>query len=399
LAELLNYCYRHIPYYQEKFRQIKAQPEDFRRPEDLDHFPILEKEILRDRALEFLDSLANRSAFMRYRSSGSTGIPLELFYHPAERLRMGYTVTRELIYNGLRPWHRLVNITEPRHTSPKDRWYHRLGFMNEKFLSVYESSALNLKLLRVIQPHALIGFPSVLMLLGQQMPLDEGLVLKPRLLFTIAEVLSPEDRKILTAQWGVEPIDLYGANEIGHIAFQCVRRKGYHLNTDSLHVEILAGNKPVGVGQRGEVVVTNLDLRVMPIIRYRVGDVVQRLEGRCLCGCTFPTLGHVSGRSDGFILGLNGKIFSALEISLLLKPLEEVNQYRIIQDQGGKIVVEWVPRDSNAQPQGKIQRLLKERLGDSMEVATRRVSEIPRERSGKIRAVVSNLPNPFWKRT
>jgi phenylacetate-CoA ligase len=270
--------------------------------------------------------------------------------------------------------------------------------MDEKFLSVYSQSHLNLKILRLIRPHALIGFPSVLMVIGRNMHQDSGTLLQPKLLFTLAEVLDPEDRNILRKQWGVEPIDLYGANEVGHIAFQCALREDYHVNTDSVHLEIMSGNKSVGMGDRGEAVVTNLDLRVMPIIRYRVGDVVQRLEGHCSCGCTFPTIGSIAGRSDGFILAADGKIFSALEISLLLKPLHEINQFRIIQDERGKIVVEWVPRDSDSQPQAKIQQLFRERLGRNMEIVTRRVSHLSRERSGKIRTVISRLPNPFWER-
>jgi phenylacetate-CoA ligase len=399
LAALLRYCYERIPYYQEKFRQISARPEDFRRPEDLVYFPILEKETLRDRASEFLDPLVDQNRLLRYRSSGSTGIPLELFYHPSERLRMGFTVTRELFYNGFRPWQRLVNITEPRHSSSKNRWYHRLGFMDEKFLSVYSQSRLTLKALRLIRPQALIGFPSVLMVIGRNMYEDRGKILTPKLLFTLAEVLDREDRKILQQQWGVEPIDLYGANEVGHIAFQCPRREDYHVNVDSIHLEIMSGNNAVGMGERGEVVVTNLDLRVMPILRYRVGDVVQRLEGHCACGCAFPVIGSIAGRSDGFIVAADGKIFSALEISLLLKPIRDINQFRILQKERHKIIVEWVPRDSNSQTQAQIKQILENRLGRNMEILLQRVNHIPPERSGKIRTVISHLPNPFWEKT
>ncbi|GAG69230.1 unnamed protein product, partial [marine sediment metagenome] len=55
LTLLLNYCYQHIPYYQEQFKKMGAQPEDFQTPEDLANFPILEKETLRDRSEEFFD--------------------------------------------------------------------------------------------------------------------------------------------------------------------------------------------------------------------------------------------------------------------------------------------------------------------------------------------------------
>ncbi len=396
LGRLLKYCYERIPYYRRKFAEIGAEPKDIQHPEDLTEFPILEKETLRDCLEEFLDPKADQEKWIRYRSSGSTGIPLELWYHPAERLRMGFTVTRELLFNGFKPWQRLVNITEPRHSASKNRWYHRLGFMNEKFLSVYDPSGLNLEQLRQIKPHAIIGFPSVLMLIGQEWQQADSSGRRPRLVFTLAEVLDDNYRQVLTEQFQVQPIDLYGANEVGHIAFQCPHRQGYHMNLDSLHVEILAGNQPAEVGERGEVVVTSFDLRAMPIIRYRVGDIAVKLEGTCDCGCRFPLMGHIEGRSDGFILGREGKLFSALEIALLLKPIAGIRQYRFIQEAEGRLRVEWVPHHPEVQAEAEIIRRLRERLGEAMHIVTERVAEIPREKSGKIRTVISYLSSPFF---
>jgi phenylacetate-CoA ligase len=197
--------------------------------------------------------------------------------------------------------------------------------------------------------------------------------------------------------WGVEPIDLYGANEVGHIAFQCAQRNGYHINVDSLHVELIRGGKPVGSGERGEVVVTNFDLRVMPIIRYRVGDVAQFLEDSCPCGCRFPLLRGIAGRSDGFIIGTGGGTFSALEVSLLLKEITGVKQFRLIQEKSNEVIVEIVKAVPTAHPEEGIRRLLKKRLGSEMNIVLREVPDIPREKSGKIRSVISKLPHPFWK--
>lgn len=395
LSLLLNYCYQYIPYYREQFKKIGAEPGDFRTPDDLAKFPILEKETIRDRAEEFFDFRADRKAWIRYSSSGSTGIPLELWYLPTERQRMAFTVTREFLYHGLKPWHRIANLTEPRHFSPKNLWYHRLGLMDEKFLSIFDKSDINLGRLREINPHLLIGFPSVLMIIGREMMLEDSPPLRPKFLFTLAEVLTPEYRRILTEQWGVEPFDVYGANEVGHIAFQCSQREGYHINLDSVHVEIMVGDKPAKVGERGEVVATNFDLRIMPIIHYRIGDIAQKIEGNCPCGCQFPLLGQIAGRSDGFVAGTNEKLYSALEISLLLHPIHGIQHYRIVQEKHGHVRVDWVAKDEDAKPDYEIRLLLQKHLGPDTRIETRKVAEIPRERSGKIRSVISNLPLPF----
>ncbi len=395
LAALLTYCYENIPYYREQFKTIAAQPGDFNDFEDLSRFPILEKETLRERSEEFLNPQTNRAKLIHYRSSGSTGIPLDLWYHPSERLRMGFTVTRELLFNGHKPWHSIVNVTEPRHSSPKNRWYHRLGLMKERFLSVYDNTELNLDRLAEIQPELLIGFPSVLLLIGEQLQNTGRLSWRPRLLFTLAEVLTQSYRENLKRCWGIEPIDMYGANEVGHIAFQCSQRNGYHINADSVHVEIIKDGKQVADGERGEVVVTNFDLRAMPIIRYRVGDVAEKIAGGCSCGCNFPIMGNVAGRSDGFIVGENGKIYSALEISLLLKAVKGIKQFRLIQKQFNQVTVEYRPAADNHNPENGISRILKDRLGESVDLKFSKVNEIPRESSGKIRTVISELKHPY----
>ena len=397
MSQLLSYCYHRIPYYREQFRKIGAKPEDFRTIVDLRHFPVLEKQTLRDRSAEFTDPEADRSEWIRYSSSGSTGIPLELRYHPSERHRMGFTMTRSFMFLGLRPWHCMANITEPRHFSPKERWYHRLGFMNEQFLSIFDKTEFNLNRLKEIRPHFLIGFPSILVLIGKQMLEETEPPLRPKFLYTIAEVLTSEYKRTLTKQWGLEPMDIYGANEAGTIAWQCLRRDHYHINLDSVYVELMDGDRPAGPGERGEVVVTNLDLRVMPIVRYRVGDIAEKVDGNCPCGCRFPLLGRITGRSDGFIVGMDGKHFSALEVSLLLHPIEGIRHYRLVQEKYGKVRVEWVPGTSSANPMNKILCILREHLGEKIEIDARQVNEIPREKSGKIRSVISKLPHPYWQ--
>jgi phenylacetate-CoA ligase len=225
--------------------------------------------------------------------------------------------------------------------------------------------------------------------------MQDAVPLRPKLLFTIAEVLTADYRRTLKEQWGVEPIDIYGANEVGHIAFQCSRRIGYHINLDSVHIEIMVGDKPVKQGERGEIVATNFDLRVMPIIQYRVGDIAQKIEGNCPCGCNFPLLGHIAGRSDGFISGANGKLYSALEISLLLHPIPGIQHYRLVQKKQGHVRAEWVAKNHNSHPEGELRLLLEKHLGEGTQIEIRQVAEIPRERSGKIRSVISAMPKPF----
>jgi phenylacetate-CoA ligase len=101
----------------------------------------------------------------------------------------------------------------------------------------------------------------------------------------------------------------YGASEVGIIAHQC-EQGGMHLSAENNIVEILRGGSQAGPGETGEVVVTNLDNYVMPLIRYRIGDVGALRAGTCGCGRGLPLMEVVDGRINNMALLPDGRIIS-----------------------------------------------------------------------------------------
>ena len=71
--------------------------------------------------------------------------------------------------------------------------------------------------------------------------------------------------------------DVYGLSEVGDIAWQRVGEGHWALHEDLVMAEIADGHRDGG-RTVGELVVTDLTNRVMPLIRYRTGDVV---AGEC----------------------------------------------------------------------------------------------------------------------
>ena len=108
-------------------------------------------------------------------------------------------------------------------------------------------------------------------------------------------------------------------------------------------------------------------------------------------------LGKIAGRSDGFVAGADGKLYSALEISLLLHPVRGIQHYCLIQEKQGHMRVDWVAKGQESNPENEIRQLLQKHLGMETEIEIQRVGEIPREKSGKIRTVISSLPHSFSK--
>ena len=95
----------------------------------------------------------------------------------------------------------------------------------------------------------------------------------------------------------------YGCREVGHIASECPAHKGMHYDADRLIIEIVddEGNTcpPNTVGN---IVITDLNNYVFPLIRYKIGDMGSLSDDtNCECGCTFPKIRKIEGRSFDII--------------------------------------------------------------------------------------------------
>ena len=89
---------------------------------------------------------------------------------------------------------------------------------------------------------------------------------------------------------------MYSAEEAGCIALQCPQTDNYHVQSESLLVEVLDDKgDPCEPGEIGRVILTTLHNFAMPLIRYQIGDYAEA-GGPCPCGRGLPTLKRILGR-------------------------------------------------------------------------------------------------------
>ena len=125
----------------------------------------------------------------------------------------------------------------------------------------------------------------------------------------------------------------YGFTEAGTLlGFECLRRDGYHLNEFDFYVEIL---NPDDEGY-GEVVITTVHRRVMPLIRYRTRDVARLITESCPCGLPFRRLSPLRGRSDEIVASVWGNVHPDF-FEKILDPIQEIGddwQVALLEKQG-----------------------------------------------------------------
>lgn len=184
------------------------------------------------------------------------------------------------------------------------------------------------------QPTALFGYPTAIRLLAQEQKADR-LKIKPLLVSTAGEGLTPAARTQIKAAFNCLVRNSYGASEFPYIAFECVH--GWlHVNTDWVILEpVDEAHQPVPAGQLSHtVLLTNLANRVQPLIRYDLGDRVTIRPDPCPCGSPLLAI-QVEGRQDDilFMQTPGGETVPLLPLGLatVVEETPGVQRFQVIQ--------------------------------------------------------------------
>ncbi|NUM46558.1 MAG: phenylacetate--CoA ligase family protein [Anaerolineales bacterium] len=188
--------------------------------------------------------------------------------------------------------------------------------------------------LNALQPAMFAGYASALGLLAQEQ-LEGRLNIHPSIVISSAEPLSAENRALIQQAFGVPPRNNYGCSEGGVMGYEC--KQGHmHLNADWVLFEpVDAAHQPIPAGQLSDrTLITNLANRVMPIIRYELGDRVSLSPEACSCGITLPVV-NVEGRTDEILrfTPAGGQVVPILPLALwsVLKETPGVLRFQAIQ--------------------------------------------------------------------
>ncbi|MBF0500744.1 MAG: hypothetical protein HQM09_11470 [Candidatus Riflebacteria bacterium] len=167
--------------------------------------------------------------------------------------------------------------------------------------------------LRIFKATAVIGLPSVIVQLAEEVK-RLGRPLQIEKILYGGEHLRAPTVRFLEEALGCSHVRSagYACVDTGPIGFQCTHLQGtvHHVLTSYQHIELIDTEtfQPISnSGQFGEIVATNLDRQLMPIIRYRTGDLGRwTKETTCSCGFSGPSF-ELLGRCDDLLVigGIN----------------------------------------------------------------------------------------------
>lgn len=403
MVEALKFAEQRVPFYRRRFAEHGVRAQDVKAPEDLLRFPVLTKADLRA-AGQTLVADGYRGKLIPSGTGGSTGQPVRFSYdHRTYEIRIAAAMRADgwagarLGEKELHVWG--VPLTPETALQRAKRAAHQL-LLRKKMVSAFDLTEARLAqlvgdLVRY-RPRVIIGFTTALFHLaryaleaGRRLPAPEGVV-------AAAERLFSHQRDVIERAFEAPVFDRYGCREVMLIAAECERHEGKHINAEGVYVELHRGGRLARPGEPGEVIVTDLVSRSMPLIRYRNEDIAVASSGPCSCGRGLPMLASVEGRVLDMIVGPEGQLLAGEFFPHLLKDHPSVRRYQVHQDRERAITVRLVPGDGFAEETPRlIERSIRRFLGDRAAISVQVVDDIPLTPAGKFRVTVSEVPVEF----
>jgi phenylacetate-CoA ligase len=386
----------HVPYYRDLFRKAGFDPAAVGSVEDLRSLPHLDKPTIRAHTDALKSDRAGK--LVRYNTGGSSGEPL-VFYMGMGRV--SHDVAAK--WRATRWWNVDIGDTEvvlwgsPIEIGKQDRVKAvRDRLFRSHLLPAFQMSHHQmdgyLESIRRLRPRMLFGYASALALLaghaerqGRDMT-DLGI----RVAFATGETLYPEQRAVIERVFAAPVANGYGSRDAGFIAHQCPSGS-LHLSAEHVVVELIdAAGRAVEPGEKGEIVVTHLATGDFPFVRYRTGDMAVMGTEPCACGRGLPVLREVFGRSTDFVRTVSGNTMHALALIYEVRDRPGVRAFKFVQgeDLSLELLLAAGPELTGEVEAGIRAGILK-RMGEGTVLTIRRVDEIPPEKSGKYRYVVS----------
>jgi len=332
--ELLIFANRYSEYYKELFKKVKFKPKDFQGLQDLKKIPISNKKDL----LKYNKEIHSRYSFDKVflsETSGTSGEVLKFYRNEEWDSFNRATMFRGYSWYNVKPWERNGYFWGYNFDRAKMIKTRVLDALQNRFrLFTYDADEVRRFAERLKGATYLTGYSSMIYEVARivnELGIRNEYDLK--MVKGTSEKIFESYQDEVRAAFGRRIISEYGAAESGLIAFECP--EGFmHINMENVIIE----------EENDEIVVTNLNSRSFPIIRYRLGDYIKLADQgfRCPCGRAHPVILEVMGRVGGNIIGNKG-IYPTLTLYYLFKNLSLVRgvslSYQAVQKEKGKIIL------------------------------------------------------------
>jgi phenylacetate-CoA ligase len=394
LKRQITYCYRHVPWYRQTLDALKLRPEDFTKLTDIQHLPIISKsQVRQDKSLFISDQYDPKHCHTSF-SSGSTGEPFASHFDSLSWYRKRFL--NKLLARaacGMKPGQRTAILdVDDRATMIKKNRLARYArpLQQVRVLSIFGDTAALVAELQHFRPANIYGYPSHLVQLASYLRQADVTVTGIRQIFTSSEFLSASTRSYVEATLGAPIYDIYGSTEFKEVAWQCPERGGYHVNAKEVMCEIIEQGQPQTAGKIGDIVLTDLRNRALPLLRFHIGDRGQKIAGPCPCGRSLPMIAPANGRNSDFLTLPGDRQLSGYLLTTAVEKFTDLVRYQFVQADARRLVVNSVwDNPPCTETLEQLQREVCEVTDNTLCVEVQVLPEIPVENSRKHKVIIN----------
>ena len=323
-------------FYAQRFAGINA--DDIRTEADFRKLPFTDKGDLRGAYPLGLQAVPDEQVVRIHSSSGTTGTPVIIPYTAQDVTDWAIMFERCYRVAGI------TNLDRIQVTPGYGLWTAGIGFQNgaERLGAMVSpmgpgNTEKQLRMMVDLKSTVLCATSSYALLLAEEIErrgIKDQIRLKKGVIGS--ERWGEKMRRRIAGELGVQLYDIYGLTEIygPGIAISCDYEDGMHYWDDYVYCEVIDPKTGENVpdGTMGELVITTLRKQGAPLIRYRTHDLSRILTGSCPCGCPYPRIDTILGRTDDMVKVKGVNIFPA-QIEEMLREVEGTSsEYQVMID-------------------------------------------------------------------
>lgn len=400
LISQLNYCRQNVPHYKALFEASGWDPKKLTSIDQVVELPLLDKAEVRAapstfRGINYPDGKVHKSF-----SSGSTGEPFASYFNPIAWYRKKFLIKlRARFACGMKLGERvaILECEDAATVAKRNRNSWLTDFLLQiRVFSLFQEGSELLEELKEFAPQNIYAYPSHLFELGMRGNDNEPLIPGLKRLFTSSEFLENGARGFIEKRFSAPIYDHYGSTEFKEVAWQCCEKDWYHINNDELLCEVVNEEGQSQIDVPGNIVVTDLRNRAMPLIRFKLGDIGVLSTDPCPCGYQGDSLKPLGGRSSDYLELPNGMQLSPFRFTTEIEYLFGLLQYQVVQLHPGEVLVKtvWITQPSTEVTE-KVASIIRDAIADgsdnelskTIKIDVEVCDQISNEENGKFKVV------------
>jgi len=339
LEKIIKFSYENIPFYNKFFNENGLKPSHIKNKDDLKYLPIIDKKTINKNYPFFIAKNIRKRLIGR--TSGSTGEPFEFQYarslisyehafisrvydaHKSNYFKRGDGIFLRTFVGSKDEILKFDKRTGNLYLSPffmsKETIKNYVNIINNSSASFLSGYASSIYILAVLAQH-------------QKLSLD-----KIKVFHSASEMMPKNWKQLIEKTFNIPVKEHYGMAEKVSLFHQCNKTNLFHENMEY-------GITEFNLNENGnhEVISTGLLNYVMPLIRYKVGDIasINSSSQKCACGSSLPlTVSSFQGRSNDLIKGQDGMLIPTVNFFSVIYNYPSIKIFQIRQLKNKDIII------------------------------------------------------------